>query len=64
MKQSKSELRAALLNDQLTFLLQGNRVTEIPAQAIKIKSLCRSKESRGKPVGGNIPRFSTQKYSL
>ena len=55
---TKSELRAALLNDQLTFLLQGNRVTEIPAQKIKVKSLCRAKESRGKPVGGDMPRFS------
>jgi hypothetical protein len=58
MKQSKSELRAALLNDQLAFAFAGGVVEELAPQKVKAKSLCRAKETRGKPVGGDMPRFS------
>ena len=59
---TKAELRQKLLNDTLEFVLNGNSIKEVPAKQIKIKSTCRAKESRGKPVGGDAPRFSTLSY--
>ena len=54
---TKSELRAALLNDQLSFAFAGGVVVELAPQKISAKILCRGKESRAKPVGGLCPQY-------
>ena len=55
---TKSELRAALLNDQLAFAFAGGIIKTLEPQKVKVKTLCRAKETRGKPMGGDMPRFS------
>ena len=57
IKMSKSELRASLLNDQLAFAFAGGVVETLAPQKATAKILCRSKETRGKPAGGNCPTF-------
>ena len=52
---TKSELRASLLNDQIAFALAGGIVEKLAPQQVKVKSLCRAKESRGRSISGNIP---------
>ena len=57
MKLTKSELRASLLNDQLAFAFAGGRVEVLAPQKVKVKTLCRAKQSMSKPVGGSCPQF-------
>ena len=54
---TKAELRSQLMTDTLGFVLTGNAIQIVPSKAIRIKSTCRGKESRGKPIGGSIPTF-------
>ena len=44
---TKKELRAQLLNDTLTFVLQGGQIQEVPAQKTRIKVTCRGRTSNG-----------------
>ena len=52
---SKSELKARLLNDQLTFLLAGGAITHCEPQKATTKHIVRGKETRSKAVGGGMP---------
>ena len=56
---TKPELRAALMNDQITFLLQGGRITECAPQKATAKIVCRAKETRNRATGGNMPTYRT-----
>ena len=44
---TKKELRAQLLNDTLSFVLQGGQIQEVPAKKTRIKVTCRGRTSNG-----------------
>jgi hypothetical protein len=55
---TKKELRAQLLNDTLTFVLNGNAIQEIPAVKTKIKHIVRGKSSNtAAKSSGMMPEF-------
>ena len=58
MKQSKTEIRAQLLNDTLTYVMNGGVISEVAPQRKKIKVTCRAKSANSSfGKGGNEPTF-------
>ena len=59
---TKKELRSQVLNDTLAFVLAGNSITTVKPKRIKPNRAVRGTETRGKPVGGDMPKITLMKY--
>ena len=59
---TKKELRSQVLNDTLAFVLAGNLITTVKPKRIKQNRSVRGTETRGKPVGGDMPKLTLMKY--
>ena len=59
---NKKELRSQVLTDTLAFVMGGGTITTVKPKRIKPNRSVRGTETRGKPIGGDMPKITLMKY--
>ena len=55
---TKAELRAQLMNDTISFVMNGGQIETVPAKQIRIKHTAKGRSSANSVVGGSSPSSS------